>query len=688
MMRLIIALALAMLAPQSTRAAFDDLGVGARAPGMGDAFIALADDAYAPYYNPAGLAQIDRSQLSVAYSRLYVGLGDGSDIGSSQMYWALPISRGRKNRTFGFGLNRLSLSGAYVEQTLTGAYGFKLWERESGSQLLTGLAAKYLTRSFSAPSEAENACAGLSCNQGVDPVLSGAKSASAIDADLGFLYRFPKHLQIGLAVQHVMAPNVAFSGSDKLERGINLGVAYKSLWMSLMGEVRTKKTAAGGSGRDYVVAAERYYPTLDYGQFGLRGSVGIGSDDWRQLTIGASYRINKIQTDYAYLLPFGAVKGNSGTHRISLTFHFGAPTGEQEISRELLEQAKRLREHGPEYGYEYSEELKPQDLSDPRLANVRNLIEQRKYRLAQQAMSEFAQNQVLSPPLLRLSNRLTLAAYFFAELPEPKDKYETNIVAALRSFLYGEDRLSMLQASYALSMKPEDSRTSHFVDDLEKAVGIKPDRLPPDHPRSFIDELLYRVEFSHTRGDYGRVETQLKDVLVLEPENATALERLGSLRYLNKRYLEANQAWEAALKIETREREILSLKEYLKRSNDILSGKMLPGNVSPLEPEATETKEIEAKETSSPAAKSPARATPKVEPETRQPAPRAAAPQPRALSGDARDVQAIYQKGVEHYARGEYLQASAMFLQILQIDPNNEPARKALERIGNRTQKP
>jgi hypothetical protein len=36
---------------------------------------------------------------------------------------------------------------------------------------------------------------------------------------------------------------------------------------------------------------------------------------------------------------------------------------------------------------------------------------------------------------------------------------------------------------------------------------------------------------------------------------------------------------------------------------------------------------------------------------------------------------------VEHYARGEYLQASAMFLRILQIDPNNEQASKALERI-------
>ena len=683
-MRLTLAATLlAFAAAIPARAAFEQLGVGARAPGMGDAFTALADDAYAPYYNPAGLAQIDRGQLSAAYSRLYVGLGDGSDIGSSQIYYALPLARGKKNRTLGFGLDRLSLSSVYVEQALTGAFGMKVLERESGSQLMVGLSAKYLTRSFTAPPEAENSCTGLSCNQGADPVLSGEKSKSTYDADLGLLYRLPKKFQIGLAIQHLMSPNVAFSGSDKLERAINLGLAYKSLWMSLLAEVRTKKTSSGASGRDYVFAAERYYPTLDYGQFGLRGSLGMGSDEWRQMTFGASYRVNKIQTDYAYMLPVGAVKGNSGTHRVSLSFHFGAPTGEEEISRDLLEQAKRLREHGPEYGYEYSQELKPQDLSDPRLAEVRTLIEDRKYRLAQKALSDYAVKQPLSAKLLRLSNRLTLTAYFHADLPEPKDKYDTNIVASLRSFLYGEDRLSLLHGSYAFSMKPEEARMQHLLAELEKAVGLKADRLPPDHPRSFIDEMLHRQEFANTRGDHGRVESLLKDVLTLEPENPTALERLGSLRFMSNRFLEANQAWEAALKLETREKELVSLREYLKVSNERLSGKKLPGDFTPTAPVEPEPVEAEVA-ASTAAAPTPAKSAPAPAPAP-QAKPRPIQAPPIVPAGDTRDVQALYQKGVEHYARGEYLQASAMFLQILQIDPNNEQARKALERIGSRT---
>ena len=39
-------------------------GVGARAMGMGEAFSAIADDASAVYYNPAGLAQMDHNELS------------------------------------------------------------------------------------------------------------------------------------------------------------------------------------------------------------------------------------------------------------------------------------------------------------------------------------------------------------------------------------------------------------------------------------------------------------------------------------------------------------------------------------------------------------------------------------------------------------------------------------------------
>ncbi|MBI4370850.1 MAG: type IX secretion system membrane protein PorP/SprF [Elusimicrobia bacterium] len=663
-MRRLLLLVLAAAVP--ARAAFEDLGAGARAPGMGDAFAALADDVYALHYNPAGLAQLDRPQLGAAYSRLYTGLSDGSDLGTSQLFYARPLSGGRRG-TLGFGWDRFALSGLYQEQTLAVGYGVKAYERESGGRLLAGLTAKYLNHSFSPGPEAANALNNLQAGQGADPVLTGSTSKSVPDVDFGLLYRFPRRFQMGLAVQHLTQPNVAFSGSDTLGRAINLGAAYKSIWLSLVGELRTGAAADGSSSRQAILAAERYFPTLEYGMFGLRGSIGAGSGGWQQMTLGGSYRINKIQTDYAYLLPVGQVGGQSGSHRLALTFHFGAPTADEQIGRDLLEQARRLRERGPDYGYEYGQELRPQDLNDPRLKEVRELIEQGKHRPAREALTRLGEREPLSQPLLRLGNRLGLVAYYYPELPAPQTKFDKTLAAALRRFFHGEDRLGVLQASYAYSLAP-DARLGRLLEDIEKAVGVKAERVAPDSTRGFLDQMLDRAEYAHTRGDAGQVEQILGDVLTLEPDNATALERLGSLRYLNGRYTDAVAAWEKALTVETRERELESLRGYLKLAKEKAEGKGPEGTAPPaLAPAPTPT------QGSAPAAK-PASA----------PAP-AAAP---ARRGDPRDIQSFYEKGVEHYARGEYLQASAMFLLILQIDPQNEQARKALDRIGRRGAKP
>ncbi|MDP3541704.1 MAG: type IX secretion system membrane protein PorP/SprF [Elusimicrobiota bacterium] len=648
-----------LFAASAARAAFDENGAGARAPGMGDAFTALADDAYAIHYNPAGLAQLERPQFAAAYSKLYAGLSDGTDIGLSQLAYAHPLARGRHG-ALGVSWERFSLSGLYQEQSLAAAYGRQVLGGTQGGKLYLGATAKLLSRSFTRGDEASNACSGLNCSLGSDPVLSGSNSTSAPDLDLGLIYRFPRRLQAGLTLQHALRPNVAFAGTDKLERALNAGLAYKSLWMSLVGELKLRRAADGAMARDAIFAAERYFPSLDYGQFGVRGSLGIGSADWRQFTVGASYRINKIQADYAYLIPVGGVQGQSGSHRVGLSFHFGAPSADEELAQDLLEQSKRAREGLPAvssavpgFGYEYADQARPQNLSDPRLDSVRALILQRRYRAAKQDFDSLAKAQPLGPGLERLGSRLDDAAYHFAEFPEPSARPDKAIVDSIASYLDGDDRAALLHASYALALSGGDARVESLARTLEKKTGLKADRLPARHSRGFIDELLWRVEYAHTRGDAGQVESLLTDVIRLEPENTTALSRLGSQRYLAGRYLEAIQSWEAAEKIESRERELTSLRAYLKLAREAATGKEMPGGLAP------------------------AVAAPAAEP-VELPRRASASPSP---SGDPREVEGLYQKGVEHYARGEYLQASAMFLRILRIDPANAPARKALERI-------
>jgi len=68
----------AIAADEGSHAAeFLSHGVGARALGMGSAFVAIADDATATYWNPAGLTKVKKHSFSAMYSDTF-STGDGS----------------------------------------------------------------------------------------------------------------------------------------------------------------------------------------------------------------------------------------------------------------------------------------------------------------------------------------------------------------------------------------------------------------------------------------------------------------------------------------------------------------------------------------------------------------------------------------------------------------------------------
>jgi hypothetical protein len=95
--------------------------VGTRAIGMGGAFSAVADDATANFWNPAGLPLLQRQELTSSYSDLF-GLG----IGNSYLGYSFPIT---DNQALGVDWNHTGFSDSELDfgKDIFGvSYGYRL----------------------------------------------------------------------------------------------------------------------------------------------------------------------------------------------------------------------------------------------------------------------------------------------------------------------------------------------------------------------------------------------------------------------------------------------------------------------------------------------------------------------------------------------------------------------------------
>ncbi|MFO8184683.1 MAG: PorV/PorQ family protein [Candidatus Aegiribacteria sp.] len=195
---------------------------GARPNGMGEAFTALANDATASYWNPAGLAFVDPStqEITLQHSNWLPQLAD-------DLYYEY---LGYSNYIDGWGgvggnLTFMSM-GEQLETTESG--------QELGSFYSYGMA---LTGSFGT-----EVAPGVSVGLGLKFIYDhlyyeDSGKGTSFGADLGFLYRLPME-QIGLASAGQvnvggsltnLGPNMSYGGSSEnnpLPRTLRLGLAY------------------------------------------------------------------------------------------------------------------------------------------------------------------------------------------------------------------------------------------------------------------------------------------------------------------------------------------------------------------------------------------------------------------------------------------------------------------------------
>jgi hypothetical protein len=305
-------LALLCLGAQTSQAAFVDVGLGARPVGLGRAFVALADDANAMLYNPAGLASLERMELTSTYARLFPGIEDDK-LHVGYLGFIRPV---RRVGTLGIGITNL-WADLYGENIIYFSYGRSIRE-----DLDLGVNLKLLRWSAEGYSDAET---GQS---------EGGMSWSGFALDAGIIYALKSErlmgllradgLQLGLVLTNLNRPSVAENGADdaKLPLGIEGGLAY---WRDNVKLLLSWDHHNGRSLLHLGQETELWSQPSRMGAASLfirAGALAMLSEgDGGELDFGCGFSLRKALIDYAYVYPL-ALRDVGGCHKISFGYQF------------------------------------------------------------------------------------------------------------------------------------------------------------------------------------------------------------------------------------------------------------------------------------------------------------------------------------------------------------------------------
>lgn len=279
-------------------AAFLKIGIGARPIGMGGAFVAVADDANTLYWNPAGLVNISRPEITVTHNEWF------ESIKYEFIGYSHPTE---KWGNFGIGLYLLHM--AKIARTKEDAQG--LYAGEEGTF-------KASDKAFVLAYGREiNDDISVGVNLKIIQQVNADVKGKGIAVDLGCLYNLPvRNLIAGLNVQNI-GPAIKINGENfALPINVKLGCSYRVnqrllLAMDLNQPIDNYLSASMGGEFWF---RNMFAVRLGY-RYKLKGNdLGFLSG----LRAGCGFKWQILQLDYAWV-PYGDL-GN--THRISINVRF------------------------------------------------------------------------------------------------------------------------------------------------------------------------------------------------------------------------------------------------------------------------------------------------------------------------------------------------------------------------------
>jgi len=526
--------------PGTAGAAFLKFTPSPRATAMGESYVSLAEDAYAAYWNPAGLAAVEQPEFAATYNASF------EDVTHQYVSFAYPL---RYGSTLDVNITRLSVAPFQGYD----AMGTKTKDIQSSDMAIGAAYGRTLMKDEIARPVLNVGLNLKSISETLDDV-----SANAFAADLGAVYYIrpakywmravpAQEFRVALTARNIGTGLKFDTVSSPLPMSATLGGSWlshpygnSSLILSLDNTVSNDDKFVVNLGAEYtafqLLAFRAGYRTGQYMGSGLRFGVG--------------FKLSFIDLDYS-MSPFGDL---GSMHKVGVSIKFGSSSAHaplagasRRVSKAKLIAKKETMENLQMFANDFIE-LAKKDLDKrqyvPAELNLTKAFNLQPELRAGEWGNKASRLSVLIKEL-RLKDTKGLEEVF------AKDSEQANVAhESIMAYVNGNDLKSFLLAHAAWGANLGGDPV--FEELLTVLGSLTRDRVRRDEllPRTaLVKEKLRKAATAFYTQQFDLAVKECEEAVLLDETNSIAWTRLGSAYFMMGDKDKTKRAYKKALEI-------------------------------------------------------------------------------------------------------------------------------------------